>query len=64
MMDLDESIRALYFAPVALIVLDQNRHVRMMNAPAKKVSGECERAIGRSLREGVEGKGRSKAGQR
>lgn len=38
-MDLDESLRAIYFAPVPLIILDQNRFIRMLNRPAEAVSG-------------------------
>ncbi|PWN47866.1 hypothetical protein IE53DRAFT_225974 [Violaceomyces palustris] len=37
MFDLDESVRALYFAPVPLVVLDQNRRVRMMNRPCESI---------------------------
>lgn len=37
MFDLDESVRALYFAPVPMIVLDQNRRVRMMNRPCESI---------------------------
>jgi hypothetical protein len=35
--DLDESLRALYFAPFPMLVLDQNRKVRVVNASAEKV---------------------------
>lgn len=35
MMDLDESLRAIYFAPVPLVVLDHNRYIRMLNRPAE-----------------------------
>lgn len=38
MMDLDESLRALYFAPMPMIVLDNNRNVRLCNRPAEIVS--------------------------
>lgn len=37
MMDLDESLRALYFAPIPLIVLDSNRYIRMLNRPAERL---------------------------
>ncbi|UZJ52145.1 hypothetical protein CBS101457_001465 [Exobasidium rhododendri] len=39
MMDLDESLRAIYFAPVPLIVLDSNRNIKMLNRPAELVLG-------------------------
>ncbi|PWN41733.1 hypothetical protein IE81DRAFT_358218 [Ceraceosorus guamensis] len=35
MLDLDETLRALYFAPLPLIVLDNNRTVRLCNRPAE-----------------------------
>ncbi|CAO1620835.1 unnamed protein product [Sympodiomycopsis kandeliae] len=37
MIDLDESLRAIYFAPVPLVILDQNRHIRMINKPAERL---------------------------
>ncbi|EPQ26926.1 uncharacterized protein PFL1_05561 [Pseudozyma flocculosa PF-1] len=37
MFDLDESVRALYFAPVPIVVLDQNRRIRMMNRPCESI---------------------------
>jgi PAS domain S-box-containing protein len=39
MMDLDESLRAIYFAPIPLIVLDNNRTVKMLNRPAELLLG-------------------------
>lgn len=36
-MDLDESLRAIYFAPVPLVVLDNNRQIRMLNRPAESL---------------------------
>jgi PAS domain S-box-containing protein len=39
MMDLDESLRALYFAPIPLIVLDHNRMIKIINRPAEVVLG-------------------------
>lgn len=41
MMDLDESLRALYFAPLPLVVLDSNRNIKMINRPAEVVSLLC-----------------------
>ena len=38
-MDLDESLRAIYFAPVPLIVLSPNRIVKLLNRPAEKLLG-------------------------
>ncbi|CAD6970128.1 unnamed protein product, partial [Tilletia controversa] len=35
MLDLDESLRAIYFAPTPLIVLDALRNVRLINRPAE-----------------------------
>ncbi|PWZ00286.1 hypothetical protein BCV70DRAFT_217277 [Testicularia cyperi] len=37
MFDLDESVRALYFAPSPMVVLDQNRRIRMMNRPCESM---------------------------
>ncbi|KAN0065158.1 hypothetical protein ACQY0O_001655 [Thecaphora frezii] len=37
MFDLDESVRALYFAPMPMVVLDQNRRIRMMNRPCESI---------------------------
>ncbi|KDN42312.1 hypothetical protein K437DRAFT_269450 [Tilletiaria anomala UBC 951] len=39
MLDLDESLRALYFAPFPLLVLDHTRCIRMINKPAETVLG-------------------------
>lgn len=35
MMDLDESLRALYFAPIPLVVLDHTRSIKLLNRPAE-----------------------------
>ncbi|KAK0548975.1 hypothetical protein OC845_003324 [Tilletia horrida] len=35
MLDLDESLRAIYFAPTPLVVLDALRNVRLINRPAE-----------------------------
>ena len=37
MFDLDESVRALYFAPTPMLVLDHNRRIRMMNRPCESI---------------------------
>ncbi|SPO26742.1 related to histidine kinase [Ustilago trichophora] len=37
MFDLDESVRALYFAPTPILVLDHNRRIRMMNRPCESI---------------------------
>ena len=37
MFDFDECLHALYFNPIAQIILDSNRHVIMMNRPAEMV---------------------------
>uniref|UniRef100_V5GG36 histidine kinase n=2 Tax=Kalmanozyma brasiliensis (strain GHG001) TaxID=1365824 RepID=V5GG36_KALBG len=37
MFDLDESVRALYFAPTPMLVLDNNRRIRMMNRPCESI---------------------------
>lgn len=37
MFDLDESVRALYFAPTPMVVLDSNRRIRMMNRPCESI---------------------------
>ncbi|GAC75145.1 WD40 repeat protein [Moesziomyces antarcticus T-34] len=37
MFDLDESVRALYFAPTPIVVLDHNRRIRMMNRPCESI---------------------------
>lgn len=37
MFDLDESVRALYFAPTPMVVLDHNRRIRMMNRPCESI---------------------------
>ncbi len=39
MLDLDESLRALYFAPYPLLVLDHTRYIRMINKAAEIVLG-------------------------
>ncbi|KAE8226030.1 hypothetical protein CF319_g1325 [Tilletia indica] len=39
MLDLDESLRAIYFAPTPLIVLDALRNVRLINRPAELLLG-------------------------
>lgn len=40
MLDLDEALRAMYFAPAPLVVLDSNRNVRMLNKSSESVSIE------------------------
>ena len=37
MLDLDESLRALYFAPMPLLVLDHTRCIRMINKSAEMI---------------------------
>lgn len=50
MIDLDESLRAIYFAPVPLIILDHNRHIRMINKPAEHLlATNSQNAVGRHL---------------
>lgn len=39
MLDLDESLRALYFAPFPLLVLDHTRCIRMINKSAETILG-------------------------
>jgi len=39
MMDLDESLRSLYFAPVPLIVLSSLKAIKMVNKAAEKILG-------------------------
>ncbi|UZJ56241.1 hypothetical protein CBS101457_005561 [Exobasidium rhododendri] len=39
MMDLDESLRALYFAPLPLIVLDHTRNIKMLSRSAETIFG-------------------------
>lgn len=50
MMDLDESLRALYFAPIPIVVLDHTRTVKMLNKPAETVLGITDaNAVGQRL---------------
>lgn len=50
MMDLDESLRSIYFAPVPLIVLDDNRQIRMINRPAEALlSANAQTCVGQQL---------------
>jgi PAS domain S-box-containing protein len=42
--DLDDSLRALYFAPMAIVVLDQQRDIVMLNGPAEDVLGVASAA--------------------
>ncbi|UZJ55556.1 hypothetical protein CBS101457_004876 [Exobasidium rhododendri] len=39
MLDMDESLRALYHAPIPLVVLHPNRTIKMLNLPAEKMLG-------------------------
>jgi len=49
-MDLPESLRALYFAPLPLVVLTSNRTIKMLNQSAEIVFRTCtQRCIGESL---------------
>ncbi|PWN33883.1 uncharacterized protein FA14DRAFT_124358, partial [Meira miltonrushii] len=50
MMDLDESLRALYFAPIPIIVLDHTRAIKMLNKPAETILGILDvNAVGQRL---------------
>lgn len=40
MIDLDDSLRAIYFAPVEMVVLSPDRSIRMINRAAEKVSSK------------------------
>ncbi|CAO1629254.1 unnamed protein product [Parajaminaea phylloscopi] len=54
MMDLDECMRSIYFAPVPLIVLDYNRHIRMINRPAEALlAASAQTCVGQALSEWV-----------
>lgn len=44
-MDLDESLRALYFAPIPLVVLDNTRAIKMLNRPAELLFGISDSII-------------------
>jgi PAS domain S-box-containing protein len=49
-MDLDESLRALYFAPVPLVVLDSTRTIKMLNKPAEAILGVSDAtAVGQRM---------------
>lgn len=55
MMDLDESLRALYFAPIPIIVLDHTRTIKMLNKPAETILGILDvNAVGQRLERFIE----------